>query len=684
MRPLGHVLAGALLLGWWAWPAWARVDRVEIVSRQPFAATTAFGKTGAYEKLRGRAWFALAPDAPANAPIADLALAPRNDRGLVEFSADFLMLRPVDAARGNGVLLYEVNNRGNVVMLRQLGDAAINNDPTDAADAGNGFLFREGYTMVWSAWAPDVAVTGRDERLVLAPPVARKDGASITGPVAYDLIVDTPRETARFTGITGTAYPVADAGAPDAALSERDKPEGERRPIARSAWSFVQTADGSPATEVRLDGGFKPGRIYQLTYTARDPKVVGLGMAGIRDLLSWLRNHPLAEAPAPRHSLIFGISQSGRVIQTMLLRGLHADEDGRPVFDGAFIHVAGGGKGGFDYRFAMPTRHASVLEDHIYPTDFFPFTTVAATDPVSGTRASVLDRARELGAVPKLFYVNTSAEYWNRAASLIHTDPAGTEDLPPAPEARIYFIAGAQHYVGQLRERGLFANCVNPLNHYRVLRALMVSLTGWVRDGVEPPASRYPRIADGTLITTAAFKEAFPSIPGVPLPEGNLRPPRLDLGSRFANERIADRVPPTFGAPFATLVPKPDADGIDQGGIALPEIQTPLGTRTGFNTRREVFGFAWATGRWDGAFMPFARTQAERKAAGDPRPSLAERYGGRAPYEEAVHAAARRVSQDGFLLADEIDPLVREAGGLYDRIMAHDPADPGCRFMFER
>jgi Alpha/beta hydrolase domain len=684
MRPLGHVLAGALLLGWWAWPAWARVDRVEIVSRQPFAAGTAFGKTGAYEKLRGRAWFALAPDAPANAPIADLALAPRNDRGLVEFSADFLMLRPVDAARGNGVLLYEVNNRGNVVMLRQLGDAAINNDPTDAADAGNGFLFREGYTMVWSAWAPDVAVTGRDERLVLAPPVARKDGASITGPVAYDLIVDTPRETARFTGITGTAYPVADAGAPDAALSERDKPEGERRPIARSAWSFVQTADGSPATEVRLDGGFKPGRIYQLTYTARDPKVVGLGMAGIRDLLSWLRNHPLAEAPAPRHSLIFGISQSGRVIQTMLLRGLHADEDGRPVFDGAFIHVAGGGKGGFDYRFAMPTRHASVLEDHIYPTDFFPFTTVAATDPVSGTRASVLDRARELGAVPKLFYVNTSAEYWNRAASLIHTDPAGTEDLPPAPEARIYFIAGAQHYVGQLRERGLFANCVNPLNHYRVLRALMVSLTGWVRDGVEPPASRYPRIADGTLITTAAFKEAFPSIPGVPLPEGNLRPPRLDLGSRFANERIADRVPPTFGAPFATLVPKPDADGIDQGGIALPEIQTPLGTRTGFNTRREVFGFAWATGRWDGAFMPFARTQAERKAAGDPRPSLAERYGGRAPYEEAVHAAARRVSQDGFLLADEIDPLVREAGGLYDRIMAHDPADPGCRFMFER
>ena len=683
MRSLGHTLAGALLLAWSVLPAWARVERVEIVSRQPFAAGTAFGKTGAYEKLRGRAWFALDPDAPANAPIADLALAPRNDRGLVEFSADFLVLRPVDSTRGNEVLLYEVNNRGNLVMLRQLGDAAINNDPTDAADAGNGFLFRQGYTMVWSAWAPDVAVTERDERLVLAPPVARKDGAPITGPVAYDLIVDTPRATARFTGITGTAYPLADDGGADAALTERARPEDERRPIARSAWSFVPTADGSPASEIRLDGGFQPGRIYQLAYTARDPKIVGLGMAGIRDLLSWLRHHPLADAPAPRHSLIFGISQSGRVIQTMLLRGLHVDEDGRPVFDGAFIHVAGGGKGGFDYRFAMPTRHASVLEDHIYPTDFFPFTTVAATDPATGARASVLDRAREVGAVPKLFYVNTSAEYWNRAASLIHTDPAGTEDLPPAPEARIYFIAGAQHYIGQQRERGIFANCVNPLNHYRVLRALMVSLTRWVRDGAEPPASRFPRIADGTLVSTAAFKEAFPPIPGVPLPETNLRPPRLDLGSRFARERIADRVPPAFDAPFATLVPKPNADGIDQGGVALPEIQVPLGTRTGFNTRREAFGFAWATGRWDGSFVPFRRTEAERKAAGDPRPSLAERYDGRGPYEAAVRSAARRVSQDGFLLPDEIEPLVGEAGGFYDRIMAHDPSDPACRFMFE-
>ena len=272
----------------------------------------------------------------------------------------------------------------------------------------------------------------------------------------------------------------------------------------------------------------------------------------------------------------------------MLLRGLHVDEDGRPAFDGAFIHVAGGGKGGFDYRFAMPTRHFSVLEDHIYPTDFFPFATVAARDPVTGAEGSVLDRARALGVVPKLFFVNNSSEYWNRAASLIGTDPAGERDLPPAPEARIYLIAGAQHYVGGLRERAIFANCVNTLNHYRVMRALMVRFERWVRDGVEPPPSTYPRIADGTLVTVAAYKAAFPRMPEFRLPESNLRPPRLDLGSRFETDRIADEVPPMHGQAVRGAGAQAGRRRLDQGGIALPEMLVPLGTRTGFNPRSDA------------------------------------------------------------------------------------------------
>jgi hypothetical protein len=677
-------LAGIVLTAACVAPAAARVERIEILSRQPFAAGAEFGPAGAYEKLRGRAFFALDPNAVANAPIADLKLAPRNQRGLVEFSADFLMLRPVDPARRNGTLLYEVNNRGNIAILRQLNEASLSNDPNSTADAGNGFMFRQGFTLLWSAWATDVAAMPGDNRLVLRAPIATHDGAPITGKVAYELIVNLPTAQSRFTGIFGTAYPPASDGASDAALTERDRPDGERRPIPRAVWSFVPAKEGGAPTEIRLDGGFKPGRIYQLTYTARDPIVVALGMAGIRDLLSYLRGHPLAGTPAPRKNVIFGISQSGRLIQTMLLRGLHVDEDGRPVFDGAFIHVAGGGKGGFDYRFAMPTRHFSVLEDHIYPTDFFPFAAVTARDAVTGAEGSVLDRARALGVVPKLFYVNNSSEYWNRAASLIGTDPEGLRDLPPAAEARIYLIAGAQHYVGGLRERGMFTNCVSTLNHYRAMRALMVAFDRWVRDGVEPPPSAYPRIADGTLVTASAYKEAFPRIPSIRLPESNLRPPRLDFGSRFETERIADQVPPTIGKPFEALVPKSDADGLDQGGIMLPEMLVPLGTRLGFNTRNDAVGFPWATGRWDGSFVPFARTEAERRASGDPRRSLEARYRDRSDYEAKLRAAAAAVVGQGLLLPEDVDALVRDGGGLYDRVMAHDPADRSCQYMFGR
>jgi alpha/beta hydrolase family protein len=332
----------------------------------------------------------------------------------------------------------------------------------------------------------------------------------------------------------------------------------------------------------------------------------------------------------------------------------------------------------------MPTRHFSVLEDHIYPTDFFPFATTTAHDAVSGAEGSVLDRARALGAVPKLFYVNNSSEYWNRAAALIATDPNGERDLPVAPEARIYHIAGAQHYIGGQRERGIFASCVNTLNHYRALRALMVAFERWVHDGVEPPPSTYPRISDGTLVTVAAHREAFPRIPGFRMPDGNLRPPRLDLGARFERERIADNVPPIMSRPYEALVPRPDADGLDQGGIALPEMLVPLGTRTGFNTRNEAVGFPGATGRWDGAFVPFPRTEAERQAAGDPRPSIAARYADRAAYTDKVRTAAADVVEKGFLLPEDVDPLVRDASGLYDRIMAHDPADRSCRYLFER
>jgi hypothetical protein len=683
MRRLALLFVSLVATVGWGGAALSAVDHIEILDRQPLAGGASFGSVGAYEKIRGRAWFLLDPKLAANAQIRELKLAPQDANGRVSFSADFLMLRPVDAARGNGTLIYDVNNRGGLAMFGQLNEAPPSgNDPSSLADTGNGFLMKQGFTMLWSAWAWDVAVPAGDKRLVLKPPVASDHGKPITGKVAYEAILDAPSQKTSFVGAQGLPYPFAKEGAPDAVLTMRERPEGRRTIIARRDWSFVKMPDGSTPQEIELKPGFKTGQIYELTYTARDPVVVALGMAGIRDILSYMRNHAFEGAPAPARTLIFGISQSGRVIQTMLLRGLHVDEAGKPVFDAGWSHVGGGGKGGFEGRFAMPTRHFSVLHERIYPTDYFPFTTTNEREPLTGATGSVLDTARQLGAVPKLFYTNDSTEYWNRAAALIHSAPDGLSDVPEDPQTRIYLIAGAQHYVGRQRDRGVYENCVNTLNHYRVLRSLMLALDRWVRDGTEPPPSTHPHVADGTLVPVAAYKVVFPSIPGLAMPETNLRPPRLDFGPRYATQGIADIVPPNAGPPFEALVPEPNIDGIDQGGIELPEVLVPLGTRVGFNTRNQSAGFTWATARWDGSFLPFPRTEAERKASGDPRASLEARYANRADYEQKLRIAAGRVVAQGFLQADEVEALVTQGGAFYDRIMAHDPADRSCTYLF--
>jgi hypothetical protein len=256
------------------------------------------------------------------------------------------------------------------------------------------------------------------------------------------------------------------------------------------------------------------------------------------------------------------------------------------------------------------------------------------------------------------------------------------QDTPVDPNVRIYLIAGAQHYKGRQRDRGIYANCVNPLNHYRSMRALLLALDSWVRDNTEPPRSTYPHISDGTLVTVEAYKAAFPKIPGLAMPESNLRPPRLDFGPRFDDQRIPDFVPPRADRPFETLVPKPNSDGLDQGGIELPEVLVPLGTRLPFNTRNEAAGFPWATARWDGSFIPFPRNEAERQGLDDPRPSLAARYANRADYVAKLRAAAERVASAGFLRTEEIETVVSEGGAFYDRIMAHGPADRSCEYLF--
>ncbi len=675
----------SLILGGAAMRAGAAVERVEVLERTAFAPVVSFGAAGPYEKIHGRAWFALDPNAKANGSIVDLKLAPRDSRGRVVFSSEFVMLRPVKAAAG--ALLYDVNNRGGIAILGQMdGASPANNDPTTAADAGDGFLMRHGFTLLFSAWTWDVAPGAPGAKpLVFAPPVARgPGGAPITGKVENEFTVSAPAPVAAYAGMRGLTYEPATPDDPAAVLTTRARPEDPRTPIARDRWRFVAPERPGGPGRIALDGGFTPGVIYEVSYLARDPYVTGAGLAGIRDLLAWMRDHPFESAPAPRRVLIFGISQSGRLIGRMLHDGLDVDETGRLAFQGAYMQVPGaGGSAGFNSRFIQPTRHPSMLEEHDYPADAFPFTTAPSRDPVSGVTASFLDHARDAqGRVPKLIIANTSAEFWNRGASLIATTPDGTADVAPAPDARIYALMGAQHYVGRSRTRAPYQNCVSTTDHYLAMRALIVALDRWVAGEAEPPASAYPRLGDGTLTTPADYAAAFPQGIGLTPPAQNLREPRLDFGPRFTAGGIADTVPPVHGPAYETRVPAPDGDGNDRGGVRLVELQAPLGTHTGWNPRAPETGFAWATARFDGSFVPFARTEAERRAAGDPRPSLEARYPTREAYADKVKAAAARQAAAGFLLPEDVERATAENLGLYDRIQTRDPADQSCRYLF--
>jgi hypothetical protein len=663
----------------------AEVVGIDVKDRVPFAGGASFGITGPYEKIRGIAHVSLDPNASANARIVDLKLAPRDARGRVVFDTEFVMLRPVHAT--GSTLLYDVNNRGHIAILGQMnGRAPAHNDPTTAEDAGDGFLMRHGFTLLFSAWTWDVApgLPG-DRPLVLVPPIAHNpDGSAITGRVENEFIVNVATDVATYAGMAGLTYEPATADDPEAVLTARARPDDPRLPLARGLWHFVAPEKSGGPGRVQLTGGFNPGTIYELSYIAKDPRVTGAGLAGIRDLLSYFRDHPFEGAAVPRRTLIFGISQSGRLIGRMLHDGLDVDEQGKLAFDGAYMHVpGGGGSAGFNSRFAQPTRHPSMLEEHDYPADSFPFTSAPTRDRVTGATESTLDRARDAhGRTPKLIIANTSTEFWNRDASLIATTPDGTKDVPPARDVRIYAFMGAQHYVGRSHVRAPYTNCVSTTDHYLAMRALIVALDRWAGGGPPPPESAYPHIDDGTLLTVPEYRATFAPGIGITPPGDNLHEARLDFGPRFASEGIADIVPPLHGEAFTTRVPAPDADGNDEGGVRLIELEVPLGTHTGWNERSPVVGFSWADARFDGSFVPFARTKAERKASDDPRPSLEERYRTRDVFLAKLRAAAQREAASGFLLPEDVERAVNENAALYDRILAHDPKDQSCQYLF--
>jgi hypothetical protein len=646
----------------------ARVTRVQITSRADVLDAKPFGESGPYERITGRVYFALAVANIHNRPIVDLANAVNLDKGEVEFSADFVAVRPKDAKKGNGTLLLENPNRGRPHLLSLVdgGDEDLSHS------AGDGWLLRNGFTVAALGWQWDAAGAGA---LRLDAPIAKDHGKTITGLLRGDIMLsakagEIPLGHVMPGSIGGSEYPAVQPDDPRNTLTVRNSREGQRTAIPRSEWQFATTENGklTPSNRsIHLNGGFEPGRIYEYIYVVSDPVVAGLSFAAVRDFASYVKHTPDSVAPAVR-VIGEGVSQNGRFLRHFLYQAFNADEDGRIALDGVLAHVAGAGRGSFNHRFAQPSRDAQPTSSVFFPTDIFPFTDQPEVDPLTQEKGGLLDRARLEKVVPKIFFSHTSYEYWGRAASLIHTSADGKRDVSIGPDVRVYHFTGLQHYSGPFPpargEGSLFGQQLqSPLPIRYFWRAMIANMEAWVEGGTMPPPSVYPTIAAHTLVTMREF--AFPRIPLVKLPGDANTAYRLDYGPNW-REGILAVQPPKVGKPFPVLVPQVDADGNEIGGIHLPEISVPLATYTGWNLRDPSIGGASERLGFEGSYLPFPKDAEERKKSGDPRQSIAERYADREAYLRQFTRATDELIQQRWILPEDREHLLERGAEEWD------------------
>ena len=609
---------------------------------EPLAEGAAFGQVGAYERVIATARGEVDPADPANKGIALIDKAPRNARGKVEYATDVFILRPKDFSRGNGRILYEVNNRGRKMLFGNIADGPQGvNDPKTLADLGNAFPLRQGYTIVWSGWDPDAPRANMG--LALTAPLATDNGQPIVQTVREEFVSGT---RVGVLEVFKLSYEAATLEQPSARLTVRERAADEPRELPLNQWSFV---DGR---SIKLRDGTKPkpGFLYEFHYEARNPKVQALGFAATRDVVSWLRHDPDAvQATGGKitHALAIGFSQAGRYLRNHISEGFNRDEKGRRVFDGIHSHIAGVGRVFFNMPFAQPARTGTQHEDHDFPENAFPFSTATLSDPLAGKTGSLF---RGDGSDPLLIETNTSTEYWQKGASLLHTDPLGTQDITLPANARVYMIAGTQHggRAGATTDPGPNINPRNPHNPMPAVRALLVALDDWVVSGKAPPPSRVPTLADGTLVD--ADKAGFPAVPGAAIVRttNRIAPP-----GDWVHPKPADRA-------YRTMVCKVDADGNEAGGIRLPDIAVPLATYTGWNEYKPPYPAGEIADR-DGSCLPFPVDKAAREASGDPRLSIAERYKSGADYVARVQAVVTALLADRLILPEDAEKYIERA-----------------------
>ena len=648
------------------------VTRMEIKERGALAGGQSFGDSGPYEYLTGVLHFTSDPRRPDHAVICDIELAPSNAEGLVEYSAEFHLLKPV-APKAGGRLLADSINRGNMTALSMFNSAVRRSDGRADVDAGNGFLFRQGYSVlaVGIQWDPPES----PERMRAWFPEALQNGQRLTGQNFVQWWPNRPTPHQLLSDAGHKPYPTADLDDPNAVLTVRDHQDGEPAVIARERWSFARAIDGKPepnADYVYLEGGFEPGKVYEITYTAVGAPVIGLGFLAYRDAASFLKfgseadNNPLAGAI--EYAYAWGQSMNGRWLREFLYWGLNRDEAGRMVFDGMLPHVGSSRRGEFNLRFGQPSTN--ILRA---PGNTYPFAFEATPEPVLEDNRGLLDRTRANGSMPKMIHVNSGMEYWWSGASLGHTTVDGSKDLDPPEDVRIYYLSGSQHGPGALPLSDRNADgflAMQPLNtfDYRpAMRALLTALDAWVREGVEPPASRVPRVGDGTAVSRESLESTFRQIPGSAWVSHLPQRLRMDYGPD-AEEGIVS-YPATENGAYPVLVSAMDDDRNEVAGIRLPDIEVPLATYTGWNARAPEMGqggLMTSGSPLFGSTLVLPRTSADREASGDPRRSIDERYASRDDYLSKVRAAAESLVTQRYMLQEDIERVVGVASAKWD------------------
>ena len=661
--------------------ALARVVRVEVLSRTDIAGAP-FGPAGEYERIVGRVYFAFDPKNPQNAQIVDLSLAPRNAQGEVEAWSDVVILRPKDPSKSAELAVVDVVNRGGMTTGVFNLDARRSASPDSSAFYGDALLLRRGITVVMIGWQWDILPGGTALHFG-APPVGAAS-RPITGLVRSDITVDAPTKTIPLGHRVGASqalgYPPAEPNASSNTLSVRDDPLGQRTFIPHAQWKFARASGDSvvpDSTSVYLASGFEPGKIYEVVYRAKNPVVVGAGLAAVRDIMSYLKYDSASIAPV-KLGIAYGVSQTGRFLRHFIYQGFNQDERGRKAYDGFFAHTAGAGRGSFNHRFAQPSRDAQPYSTFFYPTDVFPFTSVAEIDPIShargGLRAGSL-RVQYDVAMPRVFYVDGGHEYWGRAASLTHTSVDGARDVGFLPTERRYVLSSAQHSspgafpppgTSLTTKPDVQAYRSDPLDQRLALRALLIDLVDWVQHGTEPPPSQYPTLTARTLVTPEGVK--FPSIAGVPVARKPHQPYRYDFGPNWS-KGIVSLEPPRVGAPYAVLVSQVDSVGNDLGGIRSVEIDVPLATYFPWQLRTGLSSAQDRLVSFQGTLVPLSRTDAERAATRDSRPSIEKLYPSRDAFLAKVDSAARSLVAARFMLPSDTSVARARMAATWDWIV---------------